>query len=281
MATQRRFAWITATSAATVLALTGCGLFGGSNNDAAEPTATATETTGQTAESTQSPESTATATETATSTASPTSTSTAASGEAPTDLTNNTVMAALNGQTIDGVRVNAATASIMEASGYDIPALLEEAMGEVTVQPTTCNDPVKGSFMGGVMQSNVADSVVAADQGGSVIVTVHVYDSVDEAETQLEDFQTSTQDCEQATMALDGAAMDIELSDENITVDSAESAIRTTFTASGPNGSMDVHTGRMVYGNSLVSVISVSEYEGTEADYEAILTEVAEALQQA
>ncbi|WP_047690792.1 hypothetical protein [Kocuria sp. ZOR0020] len=277
MATQRRFALVTATSAAALLALSGCGLFGG-DDDSADDTATPEPTTTQTEEATQSPE----PTETETSSASPTATetSTSASG-APTDLTNSRVMGAMNGQTVDGVQVNAATASIMEASGYDIPALLQEAMGVVTVDPAQCSDPVQGSFMGGVMQSNVDESVVAADQDGSVIITVHTYDSVDEAETELQGFRDSTQDCEQATMALDGAAMDIELTDEEISVKDAETAITTTFTATGAGGSMDVHTGRMVYGNSVVTAISTSEYDGQRADYEAMLSEVAELLQDA
>lgn len=277
MATQRRFALVTATSAAALLALSGCGLFGG-DDDSADDTATPETTTTQTEEATQSPE----PTETETSSPSPTATetSTSASG-APTDLTNSRVMGAMNGQTVDGVQVNAATASIMEASGYDIPALLQEAMGVVTVDPAQCSDPVQGSFMGGVMQSNVDESVVAADQDGSVIITVHTYDSVDEAETELQGFRDSTQDCEQATMALDGAAMDIELTDEEISVKDAETAITTTFTATGAGGSMDVHTGRMVYGNSVVTAISTSEYDGQRADYEAMLSEVAELLQDA
>ncbi|NKE09740.1 MULTISPECIES: hypothetical protein [Kocuria] len=277
MATQRRFALVTATSAAALLALSGCGLFVG-DDDSADDTATPETTTTQTEEATQSPE----PTETETSSPSPTATetSTSASG-APTDLTNSRVMGAMNGQTVDGVQVNAATASIMEASGYDIPALLQEAMGVVTVDPAQCSDPVQGSFMGGVMQSNVDESVVAADQDGSVIITVHTYDSVDEAETELQGFRDSTQDCEQATMALDGAAMDIELTDEEISVEDAETAITTTFTATGAGGSMDVHTGRMVYGNSVVTAISTSEYDGQRADYEAMLSEVAELLQDA
>lgn len=277
MATQRRFALVTATAAAALLALSGCGLFGG-DDDSADDTATPETTTTQTEEATQSPE----PTETETSSPSPTATetSTSASG-APTDLTNSRVMGAMNGQTVDGVQVNAATASIMEASGYDIPALLQEAMGVVTVDPAQCSDPVQGSFMGGVMQSNVDESVVAADQDGSVIITVHTYDSVDEAETELQGFRDSTQDCEQATMALDGAAMDIELTDEEISVKDAETAITTTFTATGAGGSMDVHTGRMVYGNSVVTAISTSEYDGQRTDYEAMLSEVAELLQDA
>lgn len=278
MAPHRRFALVTATSAAALLALSGCGLMGGNDDESAETTASPEATTTQTAESTQSPE----ATQTETSSPSPTATetSTSASG-APSDLTNSRVMGALNGQTVDGVQVNAATASIMEASGYDIPALLEEAVGVVTVDPAQCSDPVQGSFMGGVMQSNVDDSVVAADDDGSVIITVHTYDSVEDAETELQGFRDSIQDCGQATMALDGAAMDIELTDDEISVEDAETAITTTFTASGPGGSLDVHTGRMVYGNSVVTAISTGEYEGQPADYEAMLTEVAELLQEA
>lgn len=278
MATHRRFALVTASSAAALLALSGCGLFGGSDDDTPAPTTTPEETTAQTQTSTPTEENTQTATSSPSPTA--TETSTSATG-APTDLTNSRVMGALNGQMVDGAQLNAATASIMEASGYDIPALLEEAMGVVTVEPSECADPVQGAFMGGVMQSNVDESVVAADQEGSVIVTVHTYDSVDEAETELEAFRQDTQDCGQATMALDGSAMDIELSDEEVSVDDAQTAITTTFTASGPGGTMDVHTGRMVYGNSVVSALSTGEYEGQQADYEAMLTEVAELLQEA
>lgn len=288
MAMHRRVPLLTATSAAAVLALTGCGLFGG---DDEEPTteettqeqtteATTDEATSETETEPATEEATDSATETedATSSASP---SEAADGEAPTDLSNSTVMGALNGQTVDGVELTALPVSMMESSGYDLQALLEEELGNVTVDPASCEDPVRGSFMGGVMQSNMGDGVVAVDTAGTLIITVHSFESVDEAETDLEDFRTGLEDCADATMTVDGSALPVELSEEDLTVEGAETAVQPQLSASGGGENLDVHSARMVYGNSVVTVLDSGEYQGQRADYEAVLTEVVELLQQA
>lgn len=288
MTKRGRLGWLAATSAAAALTLSGCGLFGGDDSTEEDSPSPSTEASQeQSSEQTASPDQTSSSEPTETSTGATSATPTASAsgtaqatggGDAPTDLSNNSVMGALNGQTVGGATLNALPVSLMESSGYDIPALLEENLGVVTVDPATCDDPVQGSFMGGIVQSNMADSVVAVDTEGTVIVTVHSYGSVEEAETELENWQTGVEDCAQATMSLDGSALAVELSDEEITVDGAESATRTTMNAAGPGGDMDVHTARMVYGNSLVTIVASEEYEGVEADYEALLTEVADYL---
>ncbi|KAA9393584.1 hypothetical protein FCK90_11365 [Kocuria coralli] len=284
MRDHRRAPLLAAASAAAALVLTGCGLFGGEDEPA--PEETAQQSSAEATATTASPDATDEATA-ETSSAAPSPSATASSsatagggaGEAPADLSNSSVMGALNGQVVGGVELNALPVSLMEASGQDIPALLEESLGVVAVDPASCADPVQGSFMGGIMQSNMADGVVGVDTGGSVIITVHSFDSVQDAEADLQGFRDEVDDCSEATMSVDGESLPVELSDEDLTVEGAETAIRTRLNASGAGESIAVHSGRMVYGNSVVSVLSSGEYQGEQADYEALLTEVAQLLQ--
>lgn len=274
MATQRRFTLVTASSVAALLALSGCSMIGGEDNNSEE-------TSSASASSSSQSTSSASASSAESSASSSPSSSETATSSASEDLSENDVMAALNGQNIDGVELYAATGSVMEASGVDITAELEKSMGDVAVKPEKCSDPAKGSLLGGIMQPDMKDGVVAADQGGKLILTVKTFDSVEDAETGLKEFRDAVKDCKQVEMTLDGAAEEAELSDEEITVDGAEVAIRNSLNVQDSVDSPEVHTARMVYGNSLVTAIASSEFEGEEADYEALLGEVVDALEEA
>lgn len=287
MERRRRITMAAATSIAAALTLSGCGLFGGgepkerseesTQEQSAEATGGSEEQSAQaTSEETTESSDSASPTESDDESASPSASE--SGGGSDGELSDSSVMGALNGEKVGGFEINAVPVSLMSASGYDIPSMLEESVGVVTVDPTSCEDPVKGSFMGGIMQSDMDEGVVGSDEEGNLIVTVHMYDSTSEAEDALDDFETGVKDCSEATMSVDDQPVDVQLENEDITVDSADTAIRTTLSAGGPGGSMDVHTGRMVYENSMISVIASEEYEGKQADYEELLTEIADLL---
>lgn len=271
MSRQSKITMMTATSAAALLALSGCTMIGGGGDDDKKDekssSASASSSSSQSETSSASPSVSAEESE-------------SSAAQAPDDLTEKQLVAALNGGSIDGTEVKAATQAEIKENGFDIAKDLEEEMGgEIQVKPEKCASPVRSAFLGNITEAQKDDFVVAADGAGSVVVTAKTFDSPEEAQSELDDFTKAFDDCNNSTMSIADESIKVKTSSEDIKVDGAESAVVTKITANESGEEIDIPAARMVYGNTYVTLLLEGAFEGNDdPDYESALNEVADLL---
>ncbi|ROZ62466.1 hypothetical protein EDL96_09760 [Kocuria soli] len=259
---------------AASLLLTGCSYGTGPAREASEPSGSEAETSSLPAEEPSSEESSSEPE----STASDDSGSDAAE-EAPTDLTDDDVLTALNGAEIDGVTLNAVAGSVLPDLDLAPDQLLEDQFGTLEITPEDCVEPVRSALVPGWVEPSVDEATVAADRVDTVLVSVRPLEDQEQAETAMDDYVDSVEGCDGGEMTVDSEGpLDVELAVDDISVPGASQAVTVTYSDDPYTTKDDIRSGRMVYGNSVVTIIHNIEYQvpadGERADYEQLLTEM-------
>lgn len=297
MAAQLRFRALFAGTAIAALALTGC--VQSTNDDgeddssssseessalessAAEETSAASEESSESTDEESSDDESASEDESASddasasedeSESSDSSSSSAASGEAPEDLSDSDLLSSLSTQ-INGAQLMAITADQLASTGTDPEEdLLAEFGEDFAVSPASCQDPFLDALLAGVHDS---DGVLAVDQEGSLMITAETFDDADAAEEALQSNRDAADGCGEVEVTSEGTSGSAELSTSDLEVEGAQSAYEATVEIEGES----VATAGMAYGNSVITIVDVGQFQGDPApDNAALLEEVAAAV---
>ncbi|WP_144794083.1 hypothetical protein [Kocuria palustris] len=197
----------------------------------------------------------------------------AAGGEAPEDISEGDLTTLLSTE-VDGTQLIAVTPSQLEASGMDLEAEMAAEFGEgFEVSPATCEGPFMNALLGGMHDSG--DAVIAVDDEGSLLITARTFDDAQGAEEALDEQRGAVDECGEVEVTVEGQSSDSEMTTEDLAVDGASAAYETTLEIEGDS----VANPSMAYGNTLISMVETSQFEGGPApDNEALLEEVAGAL---
>lgn len=290
MAAQLRFRALFAGTAIAALALTGCvqstnddgedDSSSSSEESSAPESSAAEETSAASEESSESSDDESSEDEStddesaddASSSDDASSDSSAASGEAPEDLSDSDLLSSLSTE-INGTQLMAITADQLASTGTDPEEdLLAEFGEDFAVSPASCQDPFLDALLAGVHDS---DGVLAVDQEGSLMITAETFDDADAAEEALQSNRDAADGCGEVEVTSDGTSGSAELSTSDLEVEGAQSAYEATVEIEGES----VATAGMAYGNSVITIVDVGQFQGDPApDNAALLEEVAAAV---
>ena len=167
----------------------------------------------------------------------------------------------------------AITADQLASTGTDPEEdLLAEFGEDFAVSPASCQDPFLDALLAGVHDS---DGVLAVDQEGSLMITAETFDDADAAEEALQSNRDAADGCGEVEVTSEGTSGSAELSTSDLEVEGAQSAYEATVEIEGES----VATAGMAYGNSVITIVDVGQFQGDPApDNAALLEEVAAAV---